>query len=51
MYRKSGRSTFAMTSGDSWSLRGKTNQEAKNAGTNHGSQTIVACGVSIRMPA
>ncbi len=40
-YRKSGRSTFAMSEAPRPSLRGKTNHEPKKAGTNHGSQTIV----------
>src|SRR5947209_6555737 len=33
------------------SLRGKTNQEPKKAGTNHGSHRIDPREVSIRMPA
>ncbi len=33
------------------SLRGKTNHDPKNAGTNHGSQTIEPSAVSMRMPA
>ena len=38
-------------SSSSWSLRGNTNHEPKNAGTNHGSQTIEPWSVSMRMPA
>ena len=37
--------------GDSWSLRGNTNHDPKNAGTNHGSHRIEPWSVSIRMPA
>ena len=38
-------------SSSSWSLRGNTNHEPKNAGTNHGSHTIEPASVSIRIPA
>ena len=34
---------LAGTHAGSWSLRGNTNHEPKNAGTNHGSHTIEAC--------
>ena len=39
------------SSAGSWSLRGNTNHEPKNAGTNHGSHRIEPWSVSIRMPA
>ena len=35
----------------SWSLRGNTNHEPKNAGRNHGSHRIDPSAVSMRMPA
>ena len=50
-YRKSGLQTSCMTSAGRVSLRGNGNHEAKNAGSNHGSQTIVTPRVRTRMPA
>ena len=39
------------SSASSWSLRGNTNHEPKNAGTNQGSHRIDPAAVSMRMPA
>ena len=51
MYRYVGLQMRSISSATSWSLRGKTNHEPRNAGRNQGSQTIDPSTVSTRMPA